>query len=321
MTGTADRSELLGIDLNLLVSLRVLLQERSVSRAAQRLGIGQPAMSTQLGRLRRHFADELLTRAGNTYMLTPLATQLLGRVEEAVTGVRLAFSAEPSFDAAVSRRDFRLAMSDHSLAVLGSALCALVEERAPRVRLRIEPTHEGFLGTPKQIHSSVDAVVLPQGYVDELPHLHLYTDDPVLLVGSDNHAVGARTSLRELAEQPWVVTYDWPSSPAIHQLRSQGMEPRVRAVVESFTALPYLIAGTGNVAVMYRRLADRLPLAPGVRVLPWPCRAEPVLETVWWHPMHDTDPGHQWLRSMFVDAASIVEATPRPSDEPHQHRQ
>jgi DNA-binding transcriptional LysR family regulator len=299
-------TELLAVDLNLLLSLRALLQERSVSRAAERVGIGQPAMSTQLARLRRHFGDELLTRSGNTYLLTPLATQLLDRVELAVSGVRRVFSAEPDFDPACSEREFRVAMSDYTVAVLGSALSILLDEQAPNVRLRIEPVNAGFLGSPAHVHRTVDALVLPHGYVNDLPHLDLYTDDWVCLVASDNHAIGEQLTLNHLAEHPWVVTYDWPSSPAIQQLRIQGVEPRARIVVDSFTAVPYLIAGTDRVALIYRRLADRLHIGSQLRILPCPFQADPIVETVWWHPMYEADPGHQWLRTMFLKAASEV---------------
>src|SRR6185437_14152535 len=89
---------LASLDLNLLVTLDALLEHRSVSRAAQQVGLSQPAVSAQLARLRRHFGDDLLARQGNQYRLTPLAVQLRGRVRTAVTGVERVFTAQPDFD-------------------------------------------------------------------------------------------------------------------------------------------------------------------------------------------------------------------------------
>src|SRR3954447_20955369 len=85
------------LDLNLLVSLDALLQQRSVTRAAAQMGLSQPALSASLARLRRHFDDELLTRVGNEYRLTPLAVQLRELVRIAMTGVERVFTAQPEF--------------------------------------------------------------------------------------------------------------------------------------------------------------------------------------------------------------------------------
>src|SRR5687768_1337459 len=96
------------LDLNLLVSLDAILQQRSVTRAAAQMGLSQPALSASLARLRRHFDDELLTRVGNDYRLTPLAAQLRESVRLALTGVERVFSAQPQFDPASCTREFRL---------------------------------------------------------------------------------------------------------------------------------------------------------------------------------------------------------------------
>src|ERR687889_2784739 len=103
---------LASLDLNLLVSLDALLQERSVTRAAARMGLSRPALSASLARLRRHFGDELLTRAGNEYRLTPLAAQLKERVRIALTGVERVFTAQDEFDPGSSTREFTLLVSD-----------------------------------------------------------------------------------------------------------------------------------------------------------------------------------------------------------------
>src|SRR3954452_15208537 len=116
---TVGAVNLASLDLNLLVSLDALLQERSVTRAAARIGLSQPALSASLARLRRHFGDELLTRAGNEYRLTPLAVQLRDLARPALTGVERVFTAQTEFDPARSNREFHLLVSDYGVAVLG----------------------------------------------------------------------------------------------------------------------------------------------------------------------------------------------------------
>src|SRR3954471_5661604 len=126
------------LDLNLLVSLDALLDQRSVTRAAQQLGLSQPALSASLGRLRRHFGDELLSRTGNEYRLTPLAAQLKPRVRLALEGVERVFTAQPEFHPGESTREFSVLLSDYACAVLGDSLAALMADEAPQARLRLE---------------------------------------------------------------------------------------------------------------------------------------------------------------------------------------
>src|SRR6185437_4041959 len=94
MPRSRQDSKLANLDLNLLVSLDALLAERSVSRAAERLGLSQPSLSASLARLRRHFRDELLARIGNRYELTPLAAQLAEQTTGALAAVARVFADE-----------------------------------------------------------------------------------------------------------------------------------------------------------------------------------------------------------------------------------
>src|SRR5215218_3914438 len=141
MTGISDVDTVVpvniaSLDLNLLVSLDALMQERSVTRAAARMGLSQPALSASLARLRRHFGDELLTRVGNEYRLTPLAVQLRELARLALSGVERVFTAQTEFDPASSRREFSLQVSDYVVAILGDTLAELLAEEAPNARLR-----------------------------------------------------------------------------------------------------------------------------------------------------------------------------------------
>src|SRR3712207_6394468 len=103
------------------------------------MGLSQPALSASLARLRRHFGDELLTRVGNEYRLTPLAVQLRDLTRLALTGVERVFTAQPVFAPASSRREFSLLVSDSGVAVAGDTLAGLPAEGAAANRLRLSP--------------------------------------------------------------------------------------------------------------------------------------------------------------------------------------
>jgi DNA-binding transcriptional LysR family regulator len=190
------------LDLNLLLSLDALLEERNVTRAAARLGLSQPAVSAALRRLRRHFGDELLVRTGNRYDLTPLATQLRGTTTTALAGVRRVFEAEPGFDPATSTRECTVVASDSSTTVLGDHLATELARDAPGVRLRFQLQTHGDVDQAPESLRHVDGMVLPHGFLQDLPAVELHTDGWVLVVSADNDTVGETITMEQLAEMP-----------------------------------------------------------------------------------------------------------------------
>lgn len=302
------------LDLNLLLTLEALLKERNVTRAAERLGLSQPAVSAALGRLRRHFGDELLQRRGNRYELTPLGAQLGERTPLAVASLQRVFDAAPDFDPATAVREFTVLVSDYTAAVLGDHLVTMMAERAPGVRLQLRQHTPDVVAQAGEALQTVDGLILPHGFLTGMGHDDLYEDRWVCIVADTNATVGDSLSMADVARLPWVVTYNRPTAftPAVQQLRVIGVEPDVRVVVESFLAVPFLVGGTDRVALLQARLADRLAGAAGVRVLPCPWEVVPLREAFWWHESLRADPAHRWLRQVLVEAGDLV-SPPRPS--------
>ncbi len=296
---------LANLDLNLLVTLDALLEQRSVSKAAEHMGLSQPAVSAQLARLRRHFGDDLLARFGNQYRLTPLAIQLRSRVRTAVTGVERVFAAEPDFSPASTSREFSLVMSDYGVAVLGPLLAAELATDAPRARLQFTPNTPQLVNTALTSMTNIDLLVMPHGFTDGLSHHDLYRDDWVCVVSADNPDVGEGLTIDHLRTMPWVATYHGPTAatPASRQMRMLGIEPHVQVVTEYFLTVPALVAATPRIALLQRRLADDIPTEVGVRALPCPFDVGPLVEAMWWHPMYDDDPEHQYLRDVLTRVA------------------
>jgi DNA-binding transcriptional LysR family regulator len=297
------------IDLNLLPALFALLTERNVTRAAERLGLSQPAVSQSLARLRRHFQDDLLVRSGNTHLLTPLAEQILARATVALPATNRVFDTSPDFDPATSDREFTVLMSDYALGVLGPELSRRLDDEAPRVRLYIRPTTRNDVDGAAETLRIADLLILPHGFVTDLPHRDLYEDEWLCLVSADNTTIGNELTLQQLSELPWVLTYHRGTqyTTAAQELRMHGVELNVRTVCESYALLPALVAGTGRIALIQRQLGERMAAAGTVRVLPCPFEAAPLVEAMWWHPMNDTDAGHLWLRELFAVTARQIQ--------------
>jgi len=156
----------------------------------------------------------------------------------------------------------------------------------------------------------VEGVLMPHGFLSGLSFVDLFDDGWMCLVSTSNERVKDALTMALLAELPWAYTYFGPAAftPAGRQLQTLGIEPKVEVVVESFLALPFVIANTDRVALVQSRLVPRLTATRDVRALPCPFDALPVVEALWWHPMYDRDPAHQWLRAALVNVGHYLQA-------------
>lgn len=293
------------LDLPQLYALHTLLTERSVSGAAARLGRSQPTLSNSLARLRRHFGDVLLTRSGNHYALTHFAQQLLPLTSVAIAAVERVFGAEAEFDPARTRREFTIVSSDYGISVVGGPLVARLSREAPGARIRFAPVTGRALSRDDEFYRTVDGVFMPHGYLDLPRRLDLYIDEWVCVLSADNATVGDRLTMGDLEQLPWVTTFVDPldRAPAWRQMELLGVVPRVYAVAESFLVLPQLLRGSNSLALMQARVAALSANSAEFRVLPCPFEALPLVEAFWWHPMHDEDPAHAWLRRCLRELA------------------
>ncbi|GAB2824334.1 LysR family transcriptional regulator [Actinocorallia aurea] len=300
--------QLESLDLNLLMALHALLEERNVTRAGRRLGLSQPAMSANLARLRRHFGDELLIRTGNVYELTPLATALVDATTHAVGVVERVFSARPSFDPATSDREFTLVTSDYAVSVMGEELMRVLGERAPNVRIRFLQINVPRIDDVDTTLRSSDGVIMPHGFITGYPSVDIYEDRWVVLADPGNPALADGLTMDHLSTLPWVATFRGPTAgaSAARQLNLLGVKPRVEIVVENFQSLPFLIAGTGRIALIQERLARKLAPSTPCAIHPAPYEAVPVLEALWFHPVHQSDPTHRWLRETLIEVGAGI---------------
>jgi DNA-binding transcriptional LysR family regulator len=309
---TRRAARLASLDLNLLLVLRELLRERNVTRAAERVGVTQPAVSAALSRLRRHFGDELLVRVNRGYVLSPLAVQLKRQVEEICAAAEQLFSAGQAFDPASTRREFTLMMADYTVAVLGGGISRLFEEQAPNASLHIRLAREALALDMPHLIRWVDGIVAPE-QTQTLPSARsaeLFRDEWVCVMSADNPLAGRGALLAEdLQDLKWVVPFyrnqDSPlAPPATRQLALLGIRPQVAIGVESYLAVPQLVAGGSRVALLQRRLATQFAGQAELRVYPCPGEPGPLVEALWWHADLESDPAHAWLRAALTELAA-----------------
>jgi LysR family nod box-dependent transcriptional activator len=317
----SNERKLSRLDLNMLLALDALITERSVSRAAERLGLSQPALSASLARIRRFFDDPILVRRGNSFDLTPLAARVAEHTAVALEAARRVFDHAGDWSPAESTREFAFYGSDFAISTIGPAVSRAVAEQAPGVRLRFLLHSPAIVDDAAMRLRSVDGLILPHGFVRDLPYADLWHDEWVIVADADNAAAARGLTLDDLEQCHWIYTYQSRSAFTLvsRQLQNLGVEPVVDVVVESFVLLPEFILGTNRLALVQARLADKASRIGGLRVVPPPFEATPVLTALWWHPLYTNDPEHEWVRRIFQDTARVIEAhteadEARPSD-------
>jgi DNA-binding transcriptional LysR family regulator len=306
-----------GVDLNLLTALRVLLEEGNVTRAGRRLELSQSAMSGALAKLRRRFDDELLTRNGRDYELTPFGAELLPEVQETLRLINTALGVEEEFDPATSERVFRFMMSDYAIAMAHDHLLTRVREAAPNIRLQVDHMYLG--PDPRALERVLvdyDVLVGPLGYAFAGRSRPLWRDHFVCLVDPGNPRLAdGRLSMTDVAELPHAVATFGPGNltPVDRVFGEMGLERRIRVRVSGWLPLPFVIEGTDMVAVVPERLA-RLHAGPAGPLTMTPLPFDDILlaEGYWFAATRLSDPAHRWLFERLDEVGGTL-AEPDPS--------
>jgi LysR family transcriptional regulator, nod-box dependent transcriptional activator len=291
-------------DLNLLVALDVLLQERNVTRAAERLFLSQSAMSGMLSRLRHAFGDELLVRVGRHLEPTDFAAGLAERVHECVVELEDLLEETRPFDPESDGRAFRIGASDYAALLLFEPLLNRVVEAAPHMAvhfLRLDLAASERLNV-----GEIDFAIFPREIDSVSPSVPLF-DDTFVCVAWDKHpSLGEHLTIEEFLKHPHMVfnvTDPAHASVADEFLARNGHERRIVASTESFTAAPFLLQGTTLLTILPRRLGERMRRVAEIRLLELPFEMPPLREKLVWNPRFTSSPGHVWMRELLVEVA------------------
>jgi LysR family transcriptional regulator, nod-box dependent transcriptional activator len=293
------------LDLNLLVVLDVLIEEKSVSAVARRLNLSQPAISGSLNRLREYFGDDLLVPSGRTMLLTPKAEELRDPVRDALMLIRTRITTPLAFDPATAERCFVITASDYAFNVLLADVMAQASKIAPRISFDLVPTTKR--ATEMLERGQIDLFITISSFmVDGHPHRPLWQDEHCVIAWSEGR-YGRSLSAEDFLEAGHAVAYFGSDrQPAFTEsyLGQQGVNRKIDVRLPNFSILPQAIVGTDRIATMYRRhaeyFAQYLPLSIHAPPLPLP----DVTEEMQWHKVRDKDDGLQWLIELLVAQAA-----------------
>jgi DNA-binding transcriptional LysR family regulator len=296
------------VDLNLLAPLHALLEERHVSRAADRLHMSQPSMSRALQRLRATLGDELLVRGPGGYLLTPRAERIQTELQHALPRLEHVFSGE-EFDPATTARAFRLAGTDYTVSVLSGTVLARLFAQSPGSTVNFARWHHTVFSDAE--HGMIDLLVHGGTAPAPLRSRELFQEGYSCLLSS-HHPLAQRTvlSLEDYLHSSHVVVdvTDGRQGHVDRRLESLGRPRRASVTVPYHAAAAAAVPGTSLVATLPSSFAIRHATPGATTVIPAPAEIGPMSYAMSWHPRLDDDAAQRWLRDSItatVDASAV----------------
>jgi DNA-binding transcriptional LysR family regulator len=307
-----------GLNLNLLAALQVLLAERNVSVAAQKLHLSQSSVSGMLSRLREHYGDQLLELSGRNMVRTPFADSLVEPLDIAMQHMERLTVTTASFTPSVSRRQFRIVTSDYMIQTLLPHAMSLIVEAAPHVTVAFD-LPAGQPGGPLNL-GNVDLMVAPEHYSKPPYVSELFCEEDFVLVGWAGNPILSKPlkprtlrTLRHagvqfpLSTDPSITGY----SPSLAQvlLGNAGYEVDVAIGLPTFATAFAAIIGTDLITITHRRLANTLADRSHHIVQDLPIPLGPLREALIYHPLRSQDAGLIWLKGILREALGRADET------------
>jgi DNA-binding transcriptional LysR family regulator len=298
------RMNLRSIDLNLLVALDALLSEQHVTRAADKVGLSQPAMSNALSRLRHIFQDELLVRTATGMQATARALELAEPIRQVLRQIESVFESDAGFDAAASARTFTIRFSDLLGLLLLPVLLEDTGKEASSIRfdiVHLPPARTVEALEKDEIDLAVSTGLSHSASIKSMPLFH---DRMVCVTRASPAAARTRMSMKTfLAARHLRVSMSPTDVRFVDDLLAkQGAARAVALNVPHWLVVPHILERTDLIAVMPHRLAQALASKSlAIGELPFPSHSFDW--SMYWHRRHDGNPAITWLRAKLAQVA------------------
>ncbi len=291
------------VDLNLLRVFQAIVEERSLTRAGERLALSQPAISYSLSRLRALFDDPLFIRTRAGMQPTPIALELASIVGRALDTVREALRYAESFDPALSTRTFRLSLSDAGEMAYLPPICEALHQQAPRVKVCVEPMPVAEIEDALR-SSRLDFAIgnLPE-LMSRTRHQVLFEENYVCMTRRRRGLPRGETlSLAQFtdAQHVEIKSVEHSHHALDDALRAQGVGRNIALELPHFVALPGVLAVTDLYATLPRRLAHIFNREARFQIYALPVPMPVAAVTMHWHEHFHEDEGIAWMRELIT---------------------
>jgi len=289
------------IDLNLLVVFEAVVAEGSVSRAARRLHLSQPALSHALARLREAFGDAILVRHGRRMEPTPFALAALPELRSLLAQASRLFAHGGRFDPTRTERTVHLGVSDYATVTILPAVFARIRREAPALRLHLH--HAGRSDAPAMLRSGQLDLALGvfNTLTADLACMPMLEEPYLCMVGAGTRPPRSEQEYLEAEHLNVLVSGD-ALGLIDEALAQRGLARRIALTVPHFAPVPALLAGTGLVYTGPAGLFRQPALARALRLAPAPLELPPFRTQLAWPLRTEQDEALQWLRTCFNEA-------------------
>ena len=299
-------SQLTRININLLVTLQVLLQERNASSAAIRLNLSQSTISKNLSQLRHIFSDPLFHRISHGLMPTPLALELEPKLNVAVNAINAIFSPL-EFNLKEYKGCFNISMQESAFEFVLSKVMQRVLEEAPN--MRINTWFKDNISIEQLNQGRLDFVIIPHDVGQQLNLNNqlnideLYRDELVCLVRDKNPILEQKWDQQTYLNSKHIHVKDNELGlPMFDQSLSKlGFQRNVIVQVPDFNAATSLCCHSDLVFTTTNKWADSVLKSKRLVALNLPCHSEPVVYSLIWHKRSETNQAHRWLRTQLLN--------------------
>ncbi|MBO6634499.1 LysR family transcriptional regulator [Parvibaculum sp.] len=306
------------LDLNLLLVFDAIYRERSISAAARKLNLSQPAVSNALSRLRHFTNDQLFYRSNNAMLPTRAANALAVPIGHALSAVEAGFSVLQDFDPATSTRTFRLGINDFVRLMVIPTLANAVEREAPGVHLDFRPEMKSPPEMIEALHrGEVDLIFLPaqvRGNHNDISVETVNADKLIFVVRKGHPALERDVTDKDLVSLRFVTADNSPALRAIveAEFARRGVERRISCSMPDTLTIPAIIEMTDGVAIMGYHYFLRHQKEYALSQLHLPFELPHVDGALFWSRSLDGDTGHQWLRKQVADIMKTAVAMQSP---------
>lgn len=292
------------LDLNLLPALNALLKERNVTRAANQIGLSQPAMSRVLAKLREQFEDQLLVRVGIVFQLTPKAISLLQKLNKLIPELQQ-LQYQDDFCPHQIAQTINIAGTDMDIVLLAKNINTL-QNQAPNLAIAFKQSHFHILDSLLQ--GDIDFAITTQN--DERSGLHrrlLWQQSYVVIVSSESIFSASTFSLDDYLAQKHgsyhlSASHDELANGMVDTaLAGLGKQREVTLRLPNFTQIPAFIKNSKMMFTVPKYFAENLAQYNPIKILPLPFAVPLFNIYLYWHSRLHKDPLHQWLRRFLEE--------------------
>lgn len=306
------------LDTYLLRILQILLTEQSVSRAAIKLGLSQPALSNSLRRLREITGDPILVRSKAGMVPTERGLELLAHANDALSAIERITQAPGKFEPASTTREFHLGAPDYLDAMFLPNIAEILRREAPLSKLIVHPINSDFDYVGALEHGGLDVVI--GNWLEPPLQLHtsrLFDDEVVCMLGSQHPLASRGISLKHYLELPHLAPFPYVSERQSFIdgcLAEQGLRRNIQMTIPYFGQVAGMLLRTDLVFTTGRQFAQHYARYLPITILPSPVTFPPMRFYLLWHKRCHGSPEVIWLRKCITKVATMLQASLKESN-------